>query len=88
MFVHRCTRCGHIQQWHALGECSYGWCPCDVNTAQLGPPEPISTFDDTGREDPRVLVPGSALAAGFHACACDQCAAAAGEHPGSTVSRA
>lgn len=79
MYVHRCTRCGHMQQWHTLGECSYGMCPCDVNTARFGPPELIPTFDgDTTRENPGVLAPGASLALGFHACSCPECVAAVG----------
>lgn len=75
MLVHRCTDCGHLEQWHRGSQCSFGWCRCRAANASPEP-EVIPTFYVGSRDTvPGMHAPGTKPFGQDYAstCACDAC---------------
>jgi len=89
MIAHVCPRCHHLADAHGTvvsidGErtvtsCSLNWCrPCRGQEAQLSYPRLVKTFDRLGREQSRIIPPGTSRADSplkLDHCACDECQA-------------
>lgn len=82
--VHRCQVCTHFEQEHKLRGCSIGYCKCNTQVMQVGPPEAVPTYVADDGAHPEVMTvtpPGSMWRGGGAAptelCGCEACRALA-----------